>query len=187
MKLHKGVALLCAMSATPVLADSIDVNLKSDALRATYTMQLQSTKGLSGEVGLLYTEESNNDSDLILHGGMMVSGENWSKSGTFDISLGGRLLYATPGNLDMLAVAFGGSARFSPIPRLGIGAHFYYAPDITAFMDSDSYREVGLRVDYQVLPQAFVYLGTRDIEVDFGDAGNWEADSGIHIGYRMMF
>jgi hypothetical protein len=189
MKLQTTVALLCVCAATPVLADSIDVNLHDKAIRGTYTMQLQSTKGLSGEAGLLYVEDAgnSNDSETLLHGGILVSGENWSKSGTFDIALGARLLYATPGDLDMLALAFGGRLRFSPVHRLGIGGHFYYAPDITTFMDSNEYQEVGLRIDYQVLPQAFVYVGHRNIKVDFGGPRYWEMDDHVHVGFKMTF
>lgn len=187
MKLQKMAALLCALSATPVLADSIDINLHDKAIRGTYTMQLQNTKGLSGEAGLLYAEDRFNNSETLLHAGLLVSGENWSKSGTFDIALGGRMVYASPGDVDMLAVAFGGRLRFSPVPRLGIGGHAYFAPEITSFLDSESYQEVGVRVDYQLLPQAFVYVGHRTIKVDFGAPGDWEMDDDIHVGFKMTF
>lgn len=188
MKLQTTVALLCACAATPVLADSIDINLHNDAIRGTYTMQLQNTKGLSAEAGLLYADNIDNttDSETLMHAGLLVSGENWSKSGTFDIALGGRLVYATPGTQDMLALAFGGRLRFSPVPRLGIGGHLYYAPNITTFMDSDEYQEVGLRVDYQLLPQAFVYVGHRNIKADFNGV-SWKLDNDVHVGFKMTF
>jgi hypothetical protein len=149
-------------------------------------MLLQSTKGLSAVAGLLYAEDANNSSESMIHGGILVSGENWSKSGTFDIAMGARVVYASPADVDMLAVAFGGRLRFSPIPRLGIGGHFYYAPGITSFMDSDEYQEVGVRLDYQVLPQAFVYVGHRNIKADFGGT-SWELDDDAHIGFKMTF
>jgi hypothetical protein len=187
IKLQTTTALLCACAAMPALADSIDINLHDDAIRGTYTMQLQNTQGMSAEAGLLYAEDNDNNSETLVHGGVLVSGENWSKSGTFDIALGGRLVYATPGNLDMMAVAFGGRLRFSPVPRLGIGGHIYYAPDITSFMDADGYQEVELRIDYQVMPQAFVYIGHRNIEVDFGNPRNWELDDDVHVGFKMTF
>ena len=188
MKLQKTVALLCTLATTTVLDDSSDVNLHDDAIRGTYTAQLPSTKGLSGEAGLLYAENKANDGETLLHVGVLVSGENWSQSGTFDIAMGGRLVYASPADLDLLALAFGGRVRFSPIPRLGIGGHFYYAPDITSFLDSDEYQEVGLRLDYQVLPQAFVYLGHRTIKADFGGGlDDVEMDDEVHVGFKMMF
>ena len=187
MKFQQSVVMLCALGSSAAFADSIDVNLHDDAIRGTYEMQLPSTKGLSADIGLLYAEDRNNDSEMMLHGGVLVSGENWSQSGTFDIAIGGRLVYATPGPLDMAALAFGGRVRFSPVPRLGIGGHVYFAPDITAFMDSEGYQEVGLRLDYQLLPQAFVYLGHRTIEVDFGGPVEAELDDEAHIGFKMLF
>ena len=187
MKLHTMVALLCAATVTPLMADSIDVNLHDEAIRATYTMQLQNTRGLSGEAGVLYVEDRRDNSETLAHVGLLVTGENWSKSGTFDIALGGRLVYASPADLDLLALAFGGRLRFSPLPRLGVGGHFYYAPGITSMMDSEEYREVGLRLDYQVLPQAFVYLGHRSVNVDFGGPSEWELDDEVHVGFKMTF
>ncbi len=187
MKLQKTAALLCALATTPVMADSIDVNLHNDAIRGTYTAQLPSTKGLSGEAGLLYTEDKASNGETMLHLGMLVSGENWSKSGTFDIAMGMRMVYASPADVDLLALAFGGRVRFSPVPRLGIGGHFYYAPDITSFLDSEEYQEAGLRLDYQVLPQAFVYVGHRTVKANFGGPRDWELDDHVHVGFKMVF
>lgn len=180
--------MACALVSMPVLADSIDINLHEEAIRATYTAQLQSTQGLSAEGGLLYMEDKDTkESETMVHAGLLVSGENWSETGTFDIALGARMVYATPADLDMLAVAFGGRMRFSPVPRLGIGGHFYYAPNITAFMDVEEYTEYGVRLDYQVLPQAFVYVGYRRITADFGVPGEWEIDDSGHVGFKLAF
>lgn len=186
MKFRQAFALVGILVAGSAAADSIDINLHDEALRATYEMPLETTKGLRAEAGLLYAENDAGDSETMLHGGVLVSGENWSKSGTFDIALGGRVVYATPADLDLLAVAFGGRVRFSPIPRLGLGGHIYYAPDITSFMDSDEYQEVGLRIDYQVLPQAFVYLGNRTIKTKVNGT-TVELDDKMHIGFKMNF
>ena len=187
MKLQKAATLLCALAATPVVADDIDINLHDDAIRGTYTAALPSTNGLNGEAGLLYTEDKANNSESMVHVGVSVSGENWSKSGTFDIAMGARAVYANPGDLDMLALAFGGRLRFVPLPRLGVGGHFYYAPDITSFLDIDEYKEIGVRVDYQVLPRVLVYLGHRRVTVDFGGSTDWDLDDEAHVGFKMMF
>ena len=192
MKLHKTAVLLCAFTATPVLADSIDINLHNNAVRGTYTTQFQNTKGLSGEVGVLYTDQNksntnNQVSETLVHAGILVSGENWSKSGTFDMSIGARAVVARLDVVDLAAIAFGGRLRFSPVPRLGIGGHAYFAPEITSFADSLSYQEVGLRVDYQILPQAFVYVGHRQVKADFDRSIKWTMDDEAHIGFKMAF
>jgi hypothetical protein len=190
MKLRAvGLMLLGAVSTTAV-ADNIDVNLREDAIRASYSMDLTSRgyNGLSADFGLLYNEDKEQLDDILAHAGLMVSGENWSKSGTFDISLGGRLVHTSPANVDLAALAFGGQVRFSPIHRVGLGGAVFYAPGITSFMDAESYTETNLRLDYQVLPQAFVYLGYRNIEVDIdGGADDAELDEGMHLGFKMLF
>lgn len=186
MKFLRSAGLMCALTVTPVFADSIDINLHGDAIRGTYKMALTGTKGLSAEMGLLYAEDKYDNNETLIHGGLLVSGENWSKSGTFDIELGGRVVQASPGTKDLLALAFGGRVRFSPAPRFGIGGHIYHAPDITSFQDSDEYNEWGLRADYQVLPQAYIYVGHRTVEADFGPL-NWEMDDDVHVGFKMTF
>lgn len=187
MRLQMGVALLCALGAAPVMADSLDINLHDEAIRATYTGLMQQSRGLSGELGALYVEDEQKNSETLVHGGLLVSGENWSKSGTLDISIGGRMVYASPADVELLAIAFGGRVRFSPVPRLGIGGHIYYAPDITAFLDSEDYQEVGARLDYQILPQAFLYVGYRKVTANFGGPVDWEMDEGGHAGFKMVF
>ncbi len=169
-------------------ADSLDVNLNDDTLRLTYAKAIQSTyKGLELDAGWLYTEE-NDDSESLFHLGLQVSGENWSDAGTFDISVGGRAVYGSPGDYDLMAIGFGGDVRFSPIERVGFGANAYFAPSITSFMDAEGYREYGVRVDYQLLPQAFIYVGYRDIEIDIEDVGpDAEYDDEAHIGFKMLF
>lgn len=178
-------ALLSA--ATVATADSLDFSLNDEVFRLTYAHELESeTKGLTVDGGWLYTDKRN-DSESLFHLGMMVSGQNWSDTGTFDISVGGRLAYSSPDKYDLLSAALGGDVRFSPIERLGIGGRVFYAPGILSFMDADSYVEYGMWVDYQLLPQAYVYLGYRKVEFDIEDARDAEYDDDAHIGLKMLF
>ena len=183
-----GLFLLGAVS-TVASADNIDVNLHDEAIRASYSMELKNQgTGLSADVGFLYSEDKDKLDDTLYHLGLNVSGENWSQTGTFDISLGGRLYYASPGNVDLAALGVGGTVRFSPAHRFGIGAHLFYAPGITSFMDAERFQETGIRVDYQVLPQAFVYVGYRQIEVDIDNgADDVELEDDAHIGFKLLF
>jgi len=186
MKLKAAGLLLLAGVSTSALADNLDINLRNDALRATYSMELSNS--MSTDFGFLYNDDEEQLDDVMLHAGLMVSGENWSDKGTFDISLGGRAIYTTPGAVDLAAVAFGGKLRFSPVHRLGIGGSAFVAPSITSMMDADGYREFGVQVDYQMLPQAFVYVGYRNIEVDIVDGpDDVELDEGVNVGFKLLF
>jgi hypothetical protein len=190
MKKHRfGLILLGALfTSGSSFADSLDLNLHSKALQAIYTMDMGNRSGLSTELGVLYSEDEKRLDDYLVHVGLHVSGENWSETGTFDIRLGARLLYTSPGDLELAALAPGAQVRFSPIHRVGLGGHLYYAPSITSFSDADRYREYGLRADYQLLPQAFVYVGYRYIDVKIVDvAGKAKLENNAHVGFKILF
>lgn len=190
MKLRAIGLFLLGTVSTAATADSLDINLRDEAIRAIYTMDMKerSKGGLSTELGLLYSEDKKKLDGTLYHAGLHVSGENWSQSGTFVISLGGRIYYAGSDNQDLSALGFGGAMRFSPVHRVGVGAHLYYAPTITSWMDAKNFREAGVRVDYQLLPQAFVYVGYRNIEADFENGvNNVELDDDAHIGFKLLF
>ncbi|GAB4297606.1 MAG: hypothetical protein Kow0096_15720 [Thiohalomonadaceae bacterium] len=176
-----GVAMVAQAAA-----DTLDVNLHGDALRATYSRPVGATRGLDMDVGLLHVEENGYDANVI-HAGLQVAGMNWSKQGNFNISLGGRAVFADVEEFEGGHVAFGGSVRFSPMPRVGFGGSLYYAPNITSFLDAEEYTEWGLFADYQLLTQAYVYVGYRNVEVDAENGGSAELDDHVHIGMRMNF
>jgi hypothetical protein len=188
MKLRvAGLFLMLGAASTTAVADSIDVNLRDKAVRLTYAANL-SSGGLNADFGILHNEDKKQLDDTLYHAGLLVSGENWSESGTFDISLGGRLIYTSPGTVDLGALAFGGKLRFSPVHRLGIGGSIFYAPSITSFGDADRYVESSVQIDYQVLPQAFIYIGYRNIEVDIENGpDNIELDEGGIGGFKVLF
>lgn len=190
MKQHAIGFLLLATLSTTAVADSLDIDLRDKAFRGSYSMNVSGKSGLSTELGVLTNEDKKQLNDTLYYAGLLVTGENWSKSGTFNISLGGKVFYTSPSdaNVDLSAIAFGGDIRFSPIHRLGIGGSFYYAPQITSFMDCTKYIETNARVDYQVLPQAFVYANYRTIKVDI-DKGESDAklDQGLSVGMKLLF
>lgn len=182
--------LATSLAAGNSMADSLDMNLHNDAVRAIYNMDLSKRghAGLTAELGLLYSDDKKRLDDIMVHAGVHVSGENWSESGTFDIRIGGRLIHTSPGNVDLVALAPGVQLRYSPIHRVGFGGHIYYAPKITSFLDAETYREYAVRADYQLLPQAFVYVGYRYIDVDIDDGvSGFELDDNFHIGFKMLF
>jgi hypothetical protein len=186
-----GLALLATTLASGnVAADSFDFNLHSEVLRATYTMDLSERgyAGLSSEFGILYSQDEKKLDDILVHAGMHVSGENWSEAGSFDIRLGARVIHTAPGNTDLMAVPLGAQLRFSPIHRIGFGGHLYYAPKILSFLDAERYREFALRADYQLLPQAFVYVGYRYIDAAIENGTDKaKLEDNIHIGFKMLF
>lgn len=181
-----GVVLGLTLAAQAA-ADSLDINLHSDALRATYGHTLGASRGLDLDLGYLYVEDQHDNNAHVVHAGLMVAGKNWSQAGNFDISLGGRAVFVDTDPKDGMAVALGGRVRFSPLQRVGIGGEVFYAPKITSFSDVDGYKEWSVSLDYQLLTQGFVYVGYRKVEVDFDNIGDVEIDDNAHIGMKLLF
>lgn len=184
MKSRLLVSFALAFATGTAAADSLDINIHNDALRVIYGMGVESvSRGAELEFGHMF----NQDDQSVSHIGFIVSGENWSDAGVFDIGLGARAAYIDVDFLDAGALALGGRLRFSPIQRLGIGAFAFHAPDIVT-NDADGYTEWGVRLDYQVLPQAFIYAGYREMELELEDNGpEVEIDDEGHLGMRLMF
>ena len=171
----------------PVLADSLDLNIHTDAMRVTYARAIgQAERGLEFDAGLLYAKNPG-ETDNLVHAGLMVAGQNWSHQGNFDISLGGRVVAADIKAGNVLGMAIGGRVRFSPVNRFGIGGQLFYAPKITSFLDSEEYTEWGVAADYQLLTQAFVYVGYRRVEVKIKDKGTAQIDDNLHLGMKLLF
>jgi hypothetical protein len=180
---HWASAFLLAAMSSSAAADSLDINLHDEALRATYAVIPPAKRGVEVEVGHYFNE----DDQYVSHAGMHVSGENWSKRGVFELGLGGRLIYVNTDPLDAGALAIGARLRFSPVQRVGLGASVYYAPQIVTFLDGENYSEVSVNLDYQLLPQAFVYVGYRNIELDFEGVRDVELDDKVHVGMKLLF
>ncbi len=177
------ITVFSLLFSSATWASSIDFNLNNDSLRVNYASPIGKTKGLQMEMGWLHFDPRDVD---ILDLGLHVSGENWSKSGTFNIRLGVRTAFVSAGATDILALAPGVNVRFSPAQRVGIGGHFYYSPDIVTWLDGERYTEWGVRLDYQLLAQAYVYLGYRDIEVGINGTTVGIEDTG-HVGMKIHF
>lgn len=189
-KLGCGV-LFCAgiMTGSQVLADSLDLNLNDDSMRLTYEADMSSgMKGLAMDAGYYYNDRlEGSDADL-MHLGLHVTGDNWSQSGVFNIKVGGRLIYSDVGPYDVMALGLGGEVRFSPVHRLGLGGSAYYAPRIASFLDAERYSEYGVKIDYQLLTQAYVYAGYRWIEAEVEQFnGDIELDDAAHVGLKLLF
>ena len=120
------------------------------------------------------------------------------------VGLGGRLLWVDSGFESGTVLAFGANGRmavpdmaggFMSVPRMvmpdmerfGVSAHAYFAPSITSFGGADSFYEIALRGEYQVLENAWIYAGYRRSDADFEGASSIPIDSGIHLGMRFTF
>lgn len=179
---------LLAVSAT-AFADAIDINLRDTSAQLQYKAALGGTNLGKSELGMgvIYNQKNN----LLGEVGILVKDDIGGNAPGVSVGVGLKALSARikPVNMNATALALGGMVRYSPTSerRLGFVAQLYLSPNIITFGGADRYLETGARVEYEIIPQALVYLGYRNISFNLKNGANATFDEGVHIGVKMTF
>lgn len=180
-------SIALAIVNTPASAGALDINLGDNTAQLQYSSAMgRDSLGKSEfHVGFLFTDQD----DLLGDVGILVKNEVGSGLPGVTVGLGVKGLMATVDDSDALALALGGQVRFSPpsASRFGIAGQFYFAPNIVTFGDADRFIETGLRLEYEVLPQAVAYLGYRKIKFGLETGPDAVLDEGAHVGVKITF
>jgi hypothetical protein len=96
---------------------------------------------------------------------------------------------ADPVTDTVYGLALGLEVRYYPetINRLAFSSQIYYGPNVVVSSPANGILQLGLRAEYQVLPQAFAYIGYRSFDVSLSDGGTDHIDNGFHVGFRILF
>ncbi len=177
------------VSSLAVQGRSLDVNLNNDTAQFNLSIfPAGSTRFGETQIGmgLLYTT----DDDYVGSVGIMVVGQTGSGSPGLDAGVGLRLFGGnTEKDNDFLSVTLSGLLNYSPptLDRLKVGVYIDYSPRIVTFMDGDSFIHYGLRLGYQILQQAQVYVGYRNMELDVPGKADDSISEGAFIGMAFDF
>lgn len=181
------VALFLLTASTATLADTIDINMRDNAVQLQYIAPVgRDTLGSSElHAGLLYTSDHNRFGDF----GILVKGEVGDGSTGVTAGIGLKGVIATVNLNDAVALALGGQVGFAvpSVPRLGIIGQLYFSPNIVTYSDAERFAEADARVEYELIPQASAYIGYRRITVSLKTKSNEVLDTGFHGGVRMSF
>lgn len=159
---------------------SIDLNISDNSFRMTYAYGVD--KNLVTDLGMLYIEERGRfrDDELAFHAGLNVVSGN--------VRFGGRTFFATPGDSEALTIGFGGQGRLALSKRVGLSGHFYYAPEITSFIDAKGYHEYRIQLDLKVSRLAYLFMGYRNVKVSIEQRDNIvELDDDVMVGFKVYF
>jgi len=183
MKKYLLPILMLLMVSTTTWGRSIELDMHNKALGFNYiNSESIIIQGMGVEAGFLIKESVK----PLIYLGLSVAGKNISESGTFDVNLGGRFYSLQESGNAFSSIALGGKISFSPINRVGLSGHLYFAPDITTFGDSNGVTDLMIRADYQVIPQAFAYIGYRQIDSKL-PAATANLDDNFHVGIKLLF
>lgn len=166
---------------------SFDLNLRDNSVfaRISGVMGEQRLGKVEADFGALF----NGGDRRVIGGGLHIVDNAGSAERPVQLGLGGRLLWMDSGVEDGVVLAVGGHMRMTldQADRVSVGAQLYFAPSILAFNQADGYLEGGVRVEYQALQRAWVYLGYRRIRGGFEAVPDRTIDSGVHLGMRFEF
>jgi hypothetical protein len=176
-----GMAFFCAQ----VAADEIDVGLNADAFRVMYMHEFRSNS-LQLDGGWMY----HSDNGSVVHVGLNLS-DVASNTKELVAGLGGRLAYqdGEASGQSGFAVPIGGFLYFTPqkYNRITFGVAAYFAPDVLSTGDSTKYQDYTLRLAYNVMRQADIYVGARYVKGEYKNAPDVYYDTGMHIGFTLKF
>lgn len=182
---------LSAISAS-TFADALDVNLSNDVAHFQYLAKMGNLgEGKSeGHLGILY----NDANSKLLDVGLVVSNAG-SSAAVASLGLGVKMIAARVERSSSISLAIGGQVHITPADdrKFGIIGQVYFAPDIVAFGDAERYLETGVRMEYELISKAAVYIGYRKIEFDMNvlptpaPSVDVDMDEGAHIGVRIAF
>ena len=187
MFLRRIFALSLLTASTTALADSVDINLRDNSAQLQYIASMgHDTLGKAEmHAGILYDDKKNLLGEL----GIMVKDDVGRNAPGLSVGVGIKAVAGKAQDNSASALALGGMVHYAPMPdrRFGMVGQFYFSPNIVTFGNADRYIETGARFEYEIIPQASVYLGYR--KVYFGLESNSDAtlDEGVMLGVRISF
>ena len=173
------VLLASSVAAT---AGGIDLNVRDEAVQLQYATSTPTATQV--HVGFLNTK----DHDWLADWGLIVRGPlNFARmrAGVGLKAVGARLDHE-----EIAAIALGGELRLPLLPlsdRLALVARVYAAPNVITYGDGTRYLESGARLEYELIPDATVYIGYRRMTFDLETRSDAVLDSGFHAGLRLSF
>lgn len=100
--------------------------------------------------------------------------------------LGGQPYYFDGHKVDGHGIALGGGLDFYFIPKAYVGAELLFAPDILTGGDFENYIDTHLKLGFQLLPNADIFLGYRFVEAEQGKF-DYEIYKGGFLGFSIDF
>lgn len=185
-------ALLLGPLAFAARAETLDLNLNSDAVAVSLDGPLSRLfSGTSGDyqVGGLFSDSEDVDFTSA-YAGALLTGDAGAPEANVTAGLGLRGQFTDVEADSGGGIAVGGQVdvRFPGFERIGVQGQIWYQPEVLSFGEIEEQFEWGVSVDYQVLRNASLYIGYRDVEVESeSSGGSFTADDGLHFGLGLTF
>jgi hypothetical protein len=189
MKRLSAVLILLAAAGT-AHAEDFSLNVNGHAVGVGLDGPLgRVASGAQGqyEVGGLFHSQSNADFNEG-YVGLKVTGDMGTRPVNVKAGIGLRGLYLDGQGASGESVALDANldARLPQLNRFVFSVEGLYSPDPLSFGDAKEYAELDLMAGYEVLHNARIFVGYRNVGVDFG-GGRHTVDNGFLGGLRLTF
>jgi len=184
--LKKTVSVFLFLAAV-LQADSIGLNVNSDDIEVTGTLNLNTVLGYGD--GITYTlsgDYLHTDTDDLFKAGFSASS---ILSGAEGLTLTFGLESVFTDNYAAIPLFAQAALRLpldEPVPPTSLVVRADYAPSVLSFIDADTYLEYRFEADMEVIPNIHLYGGYRNIDTDYEAYDHTLNDSwygGLKIGF----
>jgi hypothetical protein len=174
--------LLC----TNAVADELDLSFNEDAFRVVYARDFAGSE-LSWDAAVL----NHSDNGYVVSGTIYLTGFASDGDNPLEAGLGARAAWVDGDDSSQtgVPVAPGGFLKYT-LPnfnRISIRVDAYYAPDVLAIKDVEKYEDYSIRVAYNLLREADIYVGARYVKGEFDNESEQLFDNGMHLGVNLRF
>ncbi len=176
-------AFLLCMNA---LADELDLSFNEDAFRAYYVHDMEAND-LAWDAGLL----NNSDKGFVAYGSLFLTGFASDGVNPLEAGLGARTGWIDGDDSGQkgLPFALGGFLKYTlpKMNRVSVRVDAYYAPDVLTVKDLDTYEDYTIRLAYNLLREADIYIGARYVKGEFDNDTQQTFDKGMNAGINLRF
>ena len=183
------VFILISMLLTNNLlwAGSLDASINDNSVNAalSWVKNQRSPDAMQIQLGYMHNLQGNR----YVSAGLHVIGETGNVKNPIELGVGGKLMGIDSNNVGSLyGLTLGIEIRYYPqnINRLALSGQYYYGPNVVVSNPARSFQDLGIRAEYQILPQAFVYVGYRTVDIALTTGGKDIIDDGLHAGFRIL-
>jgi len=191
MTKKSSILIILILSSTLMAQDSVGFNVNSD------TVEVESKTDVTGyfltsENGTKYKVEANylNTSYSYLFGAGMSANGNVPDIKGLQFSVGAKLMMSDNKQDSFFAIPLMAKAIYQlpigDIPPSYVTASLLYAPSSLSFSDAESYSELRIEADVDVIENVSVYSGYRTIDTDYKDY-EMNMDQAIYGGLKLSF
>lgn len=118
--------------------------------------------------------------------------QNKINNSNLTLGLGVKLNYFTQDDVDFGSIPLGVEAKYklpfgNTVPMY-LGGALYYAPEVLSMMDGEDYFEYRITLDIEVIKNANIALGYRNLEMGFeGGSDAFTYNKSAYVGFKFRF